>query len=359
MKKILFYLPSLSPAGGIERVVSTIANKLSGNYRITILTKDNLSSFYTLDESIKIRSLNVSLILNMNSKLQRIMSYGVNVFASIVKLREFFKSEDDFDFIYITHPVSHLELLLASVCHNKIVISEHGASNNYNVIYRAIKRLTYKKCHAYCVPTKLDVVYYRRFGYPVVYSPHYRPTLRYRHADLDARVVLNIGRFTPDKDQLTLIKIWHSISQDIKDGWVLKIIGTGELELELRDYVSHHGLESSISIESPKHDVEEFYEAASIFALTSRSEGFGMVLLEAAGFGLPLIAFDCPSGPRDIVNNENGFLIPEGDLLTYEDRLSQMMVERDFLRKLSSGSLHLSDKWSDYNITKIWEKVFS
>ena len=53
-----------------------------------------------------------------------------------------------------------------------------------------------------------------------------------------------------------------------------------------------------------------------------------MVLLEAAGFGLPLIAFDCPSGPRDIINDKNGYLIPDGNAQLYKERLSQMMMEK-------------------------------
>ena len=94
MKKVLFYIPSLSPAGGIERVLSTIANKLSDNYDVTILTKDGCDPFYTLSKSVKLRSLNIPLVLDMNSKFKRIISYGINTIASIRKLRSFFCSDE-------------------------------------------------------------------------------------------------------------------------------------------------------------------------------------------------------------------------------------------------------------------------
>ncbi|MFM5138606.1 glycosyltransferase family 4 protein [Aeromonas rivipollensis] len=359
MKKVLFYIPSLSPAGGIERVLSTIANKLSDNYDVTILTKDGCDPFYTLSKSVKLRSLNIPLVLDMNSKFKRIISYGINTIASIRKLRSFFCSDEVYDYIYITHPTSHLELICANVDFNKIVISEHGAASNYNVVYRAIKNLTYRRCHAYCVPTKMDFELYRKYGYPVVYTPHYKPILKYKTVDFNSRVVLNIGRFTPDKNQLELIRIWASISEEIREGWVLKIIGTGELVQELQNFIVSNGLSSSILIEPPMKNVEDVYASASIFALTSRSEGFGMVLLEAAGFGLPLIAFNCPSGPRDIINNENGYLIPEGNIQLYKERLSQMMMDSELKIRLGIGAKHFSDGWSDDYITEIWRRVFS
>ncbi|WP_421270452.1 glycosyltransferase family 4 protein [Aeromonas taiwanensis] len=359
MKKILFYIPSLSPAGGIERVLSTIANKLSDKYHVTILTKDGCDSFYTLNKSVKLRSLNIPLVLNMNSKFQRIISYGINTIASIRKIRSFFCGDEVYDYIYITHPTSQLELILANVDSNKIVISEHGAASNYNIMYRVIKRLTYRRCHAYCVPTKMDFELYRKYGYPVIYTPHYKPILKYKLVDFNSRVVLNIGRLTPDKNQFELIRIWASISEEIRDGWILKIVGTGELAQELQDFIVSHGLSHSILIEAPMKNVEEVYASASIFALTSRSEGFGMVLLEAAGFGLPLIAFDCPSGPRDIINDKNGYLIPDGNAQLYKERLSQMMMENALKIKLGIGAKDFSDGWSDDYITGIWRRVFS
>ena len=82
--------------------------------------------------------------------------------------------------------------------------------------------------------------------------------------DFNSRVVLNIGRLTPDKNQFELIRIWASISEEIRDGWILKIVGTGELAQELQDFIVSHGLSHSILIEAPMKNVEEVYASASI-----------------------------------------------------------------------------------------------
>lgn len=357
MKRVLFYLPSLSPAGGIERVISTIANKLVKSYDLTVLTKDNDIPFYYLNDLVKRDTLDLSLPLNMNSRFNRAFTQFYISFLAIVRIKKYLKGKD-FDYIYITHPLSHLELLLANVEHKKIVISEHGASNNYNFIYRCIKWLTYKNCHAYCVPTITDLKFYAKYKFPAKYTPHYKSELNYKKSSLRNRIVLNIGRYTDDKKQLTLLHIWKSIKETDRLNWVLNIVGSGELGEQLKNFIDANNLNESVLLLQPRANVEDFYMNSSIFALTSRSEGFGMVLLEAAGFGLPLISFDCPSGPRDIINDDNGFLITENDISSYKNKLVEMMSDKLLLERLSSGSLNTSRDWSDEKITKIWEGIF-
>lgn len=357
MKNILFYIPSLSPSGGIERVVTTIANQLCTKYNITILTKDNKKSFYDLDDRVDSDSLNYNYELNMDSKFQRIISQSKNLVSSIGAVTKYLKN-NDFDYIYITHPISHLELLLAGVDKKKIIISEHGASNNYNIIYRMIKKLTYKKCKHYCVPTRYDFEYYSNFGFPVQYTPHYRPRLDYQQANLNSKVILNIGRFTDDKKQLRLLKIWNEIDSSIRSGWTLKIIGHGELQNNLENFIKDNKLSESVYLLKPRKDIEFYYKNAAIFALSSRSEGFGMVLLEAAGFGLPLISFNCPAGPRDIISHCNGFLIDVNDDNSYKEKLIKMMTDHEELMLLSDGSNKVAYDWSNEKINNIWINIF-
>ncbi|PSU55183.1 glycosyltransferase, partial [Photobacterium phosphoreum] len=150
------------------------------------------------------------------------------------------------------------------------------------------------------------------------------------------------------------LKIWNSIDEDLRDGWLLKIVGCGELDGDLRDYINHNELESTVKLVEPCNNIESIYKSASIFALSSRSEGFGMVLLEAAGFGIPLIAFNCPSGPRDIINKSNGYLIDIDDCQSYRYELIRMMNDEKLLMSLSLGSVQTFNQWSDENISKIW-----
>lgn len=353
MKSILFYLPSLSPSGGIERVVSTIANELCEKFEVTVLTQDSCYSYYYLDPRVKIITMGMYHELDMNNKLSRVLSQIKNLRYSVKWLSTFF-SLNNYDYIYITHPISQIQLLFSGVNKNKIVISEHGASNNYNKFYRILKKLTYNKCKYYCVPTRYDFEYYSRFDFPVRYTPHYKPDLNYSNANINSKVVLNIGRYTNDKQQLELLNIWSNIPKNIRTGWTLKIVGNGELKKELSEFIKNHNLSESTILLEPRKDIEIYYKNASIFALTSRSEGFGMVLLEAAGFGIPLIAYDCPAGPRDIINKNNGYLIKVDDTNSYTKYLVDMMSNQKILESLSIGSVKLSSDWSNEKITKIW-----
>ncbi|EOB2820166.1 glycosyltransferase family 4 protein [Vibrio vulnificus] len=354
---LLFYLPSLAPSGGIERVVTTIANELSEIYSITILTQDKRASFYHIAPKVKLDSLSNYNQLNMNSKFSRVISQAKNIYHSVRNLANYL-SDKEFDFIYHTHPISHLELLLAGVSKDKIVISEHGASNNYNFIYRLIKSFSYKKCHLYCVPTTTDCEYYSQMGFPAVYIPHYRPRLEYVPCNLNSKVVLNIGRYTDDKKQLVLLKIWNDIDLEIRQEWTLNIVGDGELKSELLAYIRENDLSKSVILSPPVSDISKYYKTASVFALTSRSEGFGMVLLEAAGFGMPLISFNCPSGPKDIINKNNGFLIENNDIESYKKKLTSMMLDEELRNCFSSGSFSLVNEWSNNKITGLWKDVF-
>lgn len=357
MKKIIFYLPSLAPSGGIERIVSEIVNQLSSFYDITILVKDDGDSFYFIKDNVKIESIQNKLNLNMNSRIKRGVSTLNNIVSSVFKLRNYLKSRE-FDYIYITHPLAQLELLFASIPKNKIIISEHGASNNYNFTYKLIKKLTYKCCNSYCIPTTQDIEYYKAYNFPVVHTPHYKPKLDYSFSNLKNKVVLNIGRFTDDKKQLTLLKIWSEVPGKYKHGWQLHIVGEGELANDLSNFIANYNLQNEVKLLPPISKVEKYYRDASIFALTSRSEGFGMVLLEAIGFGLPLISFNCPSGPKDIINDRNGFLIPLDSEAEYKAKLIDLMNNEQLLASLSNGAKLTAHNWSDYNITTIWKNVF-
>lgn len=356
MKKILFIIPSMTPAGGIERVVSTIANKLSLAFECTILTYDNNDSFYTISERVIQKKLDCNFKLNMGNRFIRAFQVGIKFLMVNLRLKKILKDKD-YDYIYVTHPLDHLQLLISGCNIKKIVISEHGANNNYNGIYKFIRKYTYKKCYAYCVPTTADYEFYKKFGFPVKYSPHYRPQLSYKKISSDSKVVLCIGRLTPDKQHLKLLNLWKKIHEHTQNEWILKIVGNGELHDTLVAAIEENNLSSSVELHAATKDIERYYSDSSIFVLTSRSEGFGMVLLEAISFGLPVVAFDCPSGPKDIINDQNGFLVPVGSDDEFVARVISL-INNDELRKNYIDKSYISSKeWDDEKITNIWMNI--
>ncbi|WP_065678216.1 glycosyltransferase family 4 protein [Vibrio atlanticus] len=359
MKKIILYISSMKPAGGIERVVSTLANELCNNYAVTLLVKDTGESFYQLDRRIEVLSLNCALDLNMKSRVSRALGLLGNLFVSAYKLRKLFE-RCDFDYIYVTTPVSFWECLLTGRCNKKIIASEHGARVNYNIIYMALK-VGYKFAHSYMIPTKTDFSYYINRGYPAVYIPHLRPALPYSISNNDVKKIVNVGRYTADKQQLALIRMWSELIKEKDDvsEWELVLVGSGELEGEIIALVEELDLSNSVKLVPPRKDIDTIYLDASIFVLTSSSEGFGMVVLEALSFGLPVVSFDCPSGPRDIIDdNLDGILVDLNDFEGFKIKLYSIMRDKSLREKMSLHGFSKASVWNQSNILSKFKGLF-
>jgi glycosyltransferase involved in cell wall biosynthesis len=290
---ILFYFNSLQPSGGIERVISTLANKLCETYDITVLVKDPAISFYTLDSRVKLLSLNNDLNFNMNNRVERIFTAAISAVKNTIALRSFLK-KNKFDNYYLAHPLNVMEFHLARGVQSKdTIVTEHGGVDAYNTIYKKLKAWLYPKAKTYIVPTITDTEVYKKLNYPAQYLPHFRSDLKYEKLSLDTQKILTIGRFTYIKQHLLLLKVWKQVIDELQTTqWKLQIVGQGELRQDYLNFIIKNKIEGNVEILKPSIDVAKFYKSASVFVLTSKSEGFGMVLLEAISFGLPCISFD-------------------------------------------------------------------
>jgi glycosyltransferase involved in cell wall biosynthesis len=99
---------------------------------------------------------------------------------------------------------------------------------------------------------------------------------------------------------------------------------------------------------------------ADVFALSSRWEGFGHVIVEAIAAGAPVVAFDCPHGPRDIIRNrETGILLPDGDEAAFSRAIAELLDDRDLARRLSAAALQDAARFSSARIAEQYLKLFS
>ncbi|MBT0830565.1 glycosyltransferase, partial [Campylobacter lari] len=153
-------------------------------------------------------------------------------------------------------------------------------------------------------------------------------------ADCSQKIVLSIGRLSEEKGFFRLVDIWEIVQKKMNDkDWKLYIVGEGDLKKELETKIKDKNLEESIKILPFTQNIDKHYLNASIYSICSYSEGFGMTLAESASFGLPSIAFDVKVGPSDIIeNNKSGFLVKDGDLYEFADKLVFLM-ENDNIRK--------------------------
>ena len=106
-------------------------------------------------------------------------------------------------------------------------------------------------------------------------------------------------------------------------------------------------------------NIEEKYLESSIFVLPSRSEGFGMVLIEAMSCGLPVISFDCPFGPKNIISNEeDGFLIENGNIEAFAEKLKLLIKDSDLRQKLGKNGIEKSKQYEPFEIVNQWDQLF-
>lgn len=361
MKKIVVYVDSMAPAGGIERVISNLANSWVKKYSIVLVVKDAGEVFYTLDENILVKSLNLPLEINMQkSKVSRIFGFMKSIVSTHFALKKLLMSENP-DFIYTANPLNSLEVFLLGKRYlNKLIISEHGSKFGYNDVYNYIKKMVYPKARYISVPTIMDTELYKQEGYPAVYIPHITTFSNTKMNHLTNKTILNVGRLTNDKRQSLLIELWAEfIKEENVHDWKLTIVGRGENEDALKTQIMNLGITENVEIIKPTPKINEIYQKASVFAFTSKYEGFGMVLLEAMSFGIPCVSFDCPSGPRDIINNGiDGFLIPEGEREEWKRKLGVLIRDESKRKAMGNAAFNKTMAWDNQKILSQWDGIF-
>ena len=361
MKKILIYIDSMNPAGGIERVIANLTNQWIKKYKVSLIVKDIPEPFYHLDSDISIISIKNPINLDMYNRFSRITELIKNVITSHKSLKKNIDNVNP-DIIYTANPINSLEIMLLGKKYlNKLIISEHGSKFGYNRIYVLLKKIVYPFAYKISVPTTLDTESYQQEGYPAIFIPHLSTFKDMKKTDYNNKFILNIGRLTSDKQQIKLLKIWENIVKENKNGnWQMKIVGCGEERQKLWSYIKKNNLENTVRIYDPIKNVNQLFLSSSIFAFTSRHEGFGMVLLEAMSFGVPCISFDCPSGPRDIVDdNVNGYLIENMNSEMYKEKLVKLMKDKKLRKKFGENAYIKANNWDNQKILNKWDELIT
>ena len=176
-------------------------------------------------------------------------------------------------------------------------------------------------------------------------------------SSLQSKRIICVGSLSENKGYDLLIKAWSNIASRYPD-WSIHIYGKGNSS-PYRQAVENAGLTQQIEFHSPTDQIEEEYIASSMLVLPSRSEGFGMVLIEAMSCGLPCVSFDCPSGPRDIISHgEDGFLVKPQDTDELGKRITQLIESEELRKKMGQAARKNSQRYKMEEIAPLWEKVF-
>ena len=188
-------------------------------------------------------------------------------------------------------------------------------------------------------------------------------SLQKPHLDVPPRVngqhwLLAVGRLDKQKGFDLLISAFQNLTAEFPS-WKLFILGEGADRSALQAQITAAGLDNYIRLPGRAGNVGQWYEAADLYAMSSRFEGFPNTLTEAMAHGLPAVTFDCDTGPRDIVRHEvDGLLVPADDVAQLEAALRRLMGDALLRQQMGARAVEVRERFSMQRVTRMWEELF-
>lgn len=196
-----------------------------------------------------------------------------------------------------------------------------------------------------------------KWGYTnIEVVPNPKTLVTSRLSNLESPQVLAVGRLHRVKGFDKLLEVWNIVHKNHK-GWCLKICGAGEEYESLLKKIKELGISDSVKLENRFVSVLPEYMNSSIFVSTSQYEAFGNVLVEAKLCGLPIIAFDAPHGPKEIIeDNVDGFLVEMNNIELMADKVLELICDQKLRSRMGRAGVKNSSK---YDVDKILERYNS
>ena len=194
---------------------------------------------------------------------------------------------------------------------------------------------------------------------PTVVMPNPLPLGVHPRSQLDSPLILTAGRLVSEKQFDLLVAAFAEIADQVPD-WRLRICGTGPEQKRLAREIRKRGLKDRVELPGAVTDMAAEWANASVAALTSRTEGFPLVVQEAMAAGLPVASFDCASGPREIIEHEvNGLLVAPQSVAGMAAALLRLTTDAELRARLGDSALRTSQQYDAGAIAEQWVGIFS
>lgn len=351
-KKIVIFTETLTTFGGVERVVTFLANQLKNEYDIVILTMYGLESRY-FDIDCKITSLNINIPADTTfNKIKRYL-------LTMVRLKKFLQEEKNIDYFLANSPaLSGITMITKQIFCKKlrVIVFEHIKFDFPNRMWRIIRSIFYPKAHRVIALTNDANEEYVKINCNSVHIPNALTIKVNKSAEIITKKLVAVGRLSTQKGFDNLLHAWKQVVVEHSD-WILEIVGSGEEEESLKKLAIDLNIDKSVHFFGHTNNVQERYIDASGFILSSRYEGFCLVMIEAMAHGLPCISFDCASGPKEVITDSvNGFLVEDQNIDELAEKIKGYIALPVIQKKeMSLAAKKTASKYSPEIIIERWK----
>lgn len=374
---ILYCIPSLANPGGMERIITEKINWLSSHteHKIWIVTTDQMRKpkFFKLIETVTVIDLDIDFNAEFNLPLPRKFVAVRRKLRVYQKHLEAMIREHKID-ICISTGGKEMEFLQNMRCRCKKVLEIHFSKNfrqQFLLARRgdAIARLLgafrtrqlvwqTKNLDAVVVITKKDYGEWAKTHRNIYQIYNFTSFEVEKPAALNNNRAIAVGKLDAQKGFDMLVDAWALKKSSLQD-WSLHIFGQGEWYGMLQKKIESYGLEDNIFLEGVSNDISKEMLKSSMFLFSSRYEGFSLVFLEAMACGLPVISFDCPEGPAEVIeNNDIGLLVEHENVPQFANAMERLFHNRPELVQMSENSFRKSALFAKDKIMEQWNSLF-
>lgn len=353
--KLLYITNGITGSGGLERVLSVKASLLAENYEYEVhilsLNETGKELFFSFSKKVNIHSIEVS-----GNPIQYLLKYKNGIQKLIDTIQpDVISVCDDALKGFLLPILIKIKTNLIHESHSSLLLGDKGTGVPLvKKIQHQLKQLLGKRFSKIVLLTQGNRKEWTLNNLEVIPNPLAFQTTQI--SSLQNKKIIAVGSYSYNKGYDLLLQIWAKIEKQFPD-WQLNIYGKNTNQ-NLQSEAEKLNLKN-INFSEPVENIKARYLESSIFVLPSRSEGFGMVLLEAMSCGLPMISFDCPNGPKDIITeDEDGFLIENGNVAMFAEKLKLLMDSENLRQEMGLKGFENVRRFEADKIVKMWDLFF-
>ena len=377
--KILFVIDKMKNYAGIERILTCkmnyIASQTSYNIYLTTYEQHNSPLTFPLNNNITTKPLEVMMPQRDKMTLfQWVKAYN----NARHRFRHLFNSLIDNispDIVVLTVYSYQVLDIIINTCYAKgikTVMESHTKGETvmfsnkfkYNQYLFKIFSLwdgyilrSLRHCNCLVTLTKQDIPFWQKYIKRIEAIPNMLTITPQKVINYESKRVISAGRYMTEKGFDMLLEAWHLLPEELRD-WHLYIFGNGDRSL-YQNIVNNYNMGDTVHLMPATDDIVEEFSKCSLYIMSSRYEGFGLVLAEAMSCGLPCVSFDCPYGPREIIKDtEDGLLAKYKDVEDLVHKMVSLMSDAKLRQKLGEQAIKNIARYEPHKIMNQWINLF-